>query len=232
MSNSKFQFLDSSFHAYILEGEKSLIIPELCLSLEKKFDVTVRGNPDFVMCEYESFGIDEARRVKEMQSRKNIGLKKQIIVLAFSFISHQAQNSLLKVLEEPASNTFFFIIVPNSGIFLPTVLSRVCVISFKSIPEEGGISVEAFLSSKSPVRMKMLQKVVEEKDKPSAILLTEGLMQSLHKSFSKESHLSREGASVLADIEKCRSYLYDSGSSVKMILEHLALTIPRVEKNA
>ena len=227
MADSRFQFLDSNFHAYILEGEKDLIIPELCLSLEKKFGVTARGNPDFVVCEYESFGIDEARAVKEIQSRKNIGLGKQIFVLAFSFISHEAQNSLLKVLEEPRAETFFFMIVAHAGIFLPTVLSRTRRVSFASEVQKEDIPIEAFLSSRSAPRMKMLASTIEDKDKSKAILLTEGLLCAFHKRVEKDTSMSTYDAAILADIEKCRGYLYDRGASVKMILEHLVLTFPR-----
>jgi DNA polymerase-3 subunit delta' len=47
------------------------------------------------------------------------------IILCGSTFRHEAQNALLKVLEEPPKNVIFIIITTSKSAILPTILSRV-----------------------------------------------------------------------------------------------------------
>jgi len=98
-------------HAYCLDGEKSKLFPELCNFLDSEFCFKTTGNPDFWYGESDTFGIDDGRRLKEMVSKKPFDKAqgKKIFVLAFNFITNEAQNSLLKIFEEPTEETHFFI---------------------------------------------------------------------------------------------------------------------------
>ena len=49
---------------------------------------------------------------------------KKYIILCGSTFRKEAQNSLLKVLEEPPKNIIFFIVTPSKSKLLPTILSR------------------------------------------------------------------------------------------------------------
>ena len=51
------------------------------------------------------------------------------IIIAGKSINPVSQNSLLKVLEEPPKNIEFILIVPNKSVLLPTILSRLRVVS-------------------------------------------------------------------------------------------------------
>ena len=51
-----------------------------------------------------------------------------------------------------------------------------------------------------------------------------GLESVLHKNLTKSAEV-RQG---LADIARVRSYVGDRSPSLKMLLEHLALSLPRV----
>jgi len=215
------ELVASKHHCHILEGDKKVIVPILLEFFEETLKFKTRGNPDYYRREYESFGISDGRTVKEMQSRKNLDSGRQIFVLMFEFITHEAQNSLLKVLEEPSSGTYFFIIVPRATIFLQTVLSRAHLISLEG-DRKSLVNVSDFLSAKSPLRVKMLEKIIEEKNKSEAISFLHELLRVMYKEHKNPQELGN-----LAEIEKCSEYLYDRGSSVKMILEYLALTIPR-----
>ena len=82
---------NSSHHAYLLEGEKDFIVPEICRLLEEEWGITLNGNPDFYQNITESFGIDDGRKIKELASRKAIREKK-IFIIAFQFITREAQN--------------------------------------------------------------------------------------------------------------------------------------------
>lgn len=51
---------------------------------------------------------------------------KNIVIIAKK-IQQEAQNALLKVLEEPPNNVFFTIVVPSKNVLLPTIISRLMI---------------------------------------------------------------------------------------------------------
>lgn len=72
-----------------------------------------------------SFGI---QKVKELQKiaylKPSQGDSKALILENAQALTTDAQNALLKLLEEPPQNTFIFLSATNEAIFLPTILSR------------------------------------------------------------------------------------------------------------
>jgi DNA polymerase-3 subunit delta' len=67
------------------------------------------------------------------------------IVLAGKSFRHEAQNSLLKVLEEPPVHLEFIIIAPNKSVLLPTIRSRLPMV--QKIKEHSAVSVDIKLGS-------------------------------------------------------------------------------------
>jgi len=73
----------------------------------------------------DEFKIDDVKGViKEAYIAENY--QKELILVAKKFNIY-AQNSLLKILEEPPKNIHFILISPSRSIFLPTILSRLIV---------------------------------------------------------------------------------------------------------
>lgn len=78
-------------------------------------------------------GIPDIRTIQKKLYLKPIkGKSKTIIIDAPSGITTEAQNSLLKILEEPPANTFIILIVENKNLLLPTVISRCKMIEIKN----------------------------------------------------------------------------------------------------
>lgn len=165
-------------HAYICEGEKDSIFPSICSFLENDLKFATKANPDFVYEEWDKFLISHARRLQEMQLNKTTNSGRKIFIISFNFITREAQNALLKVLEEPTSGTHFFFITPSAHVFLDTVLSRIQLISDfkqkvninvnKSINKSININKdkykaeeEKFLNAKLGERMKIVAKIVK-----------------------------------------------------------------------
>lgn len=75
--------------------------------------------------EFESFGIDEAKSViQEAYIAENF--LKTILIISIRF-TKEAQNSLLKILEEPPRNIRFIIAANSKNILLPTICSRMII---------------------------------------------------------------------------------------------------------
>lgn len=75
----------------------------------------------------DTIGIEEIRELKKFVSLKTFGsgtIRRIIIIETADLMTHQAQNSLLKTLEEPPSDTQFIISTSFPEELLPTVSSR------------------------------------------------------------------------------------------------------------
>lgn len=227
-------------HAYLIEGKSEIILAELFKFFQNELGVTVKGNPDFLYITFEVFGIDEGRRLKEMQTGKAfIGDRRFFIVSASSF-THEAQNSLLKVFEDPSPNVHFFVIMPSADGILPTLRSRFFIIEHESkyktkkTYDEKTISAKEFLENNKASRLAMIKGIVEEKDKDRALALLNDIEVELHvklvASVGTSSGVSpKQIAELLEEIGRGKQYLHDQSSSVKLILEHLALVLPQIK---
>ena len=226
-------------HAYLIEGESEIILAELFKFFENELDISIKGNPDFLHLTFDSFGIDEGRRLKEMQAGKAFTGDRRFFIVSTSSFTHQAQNSLLKVFEDPSPNVHFFIIMPSTDGILPTLRSRFFIIEHESkyktkrTHNEKTISVKEFLENNKASRLAMIKEIVEEKDKDNALTLLNALEAELHTKLVARAGTSSKGnskqiAEFLEEISRGKQYLHDHSSSVKLILEHLALVLPEI----
>jgi DNA polymerase III delta prime subunit len=117
-------------HAYLIEGEKEEIISELFEFIES-IGINTKNNPDFIHISQDSFKIDDAKNLKSQSNEKAISynlsngqMGKKVFVISINSFLSDAQNTLLKMFEEPIENTMFFLIIPDTAIMLPTLLSR------------------------------------------------------------------------------------------------------------
>jgi DNA polymerase III delta prime subunit len=216
-------------HAYVVEGDTETSYKNVCDFCEADLSFQIKANPHFIYEQYDKFLVDDARRLRELQMNKSKPGQKKIFVISFNFITDQAQNSLLKVLEEPTKGTHFFIITPSSHIFLDTIRSRVSILS--SISKTENDEALKFLALTLPQRMKfisnLVQKIKDEKSsKSDAIKLIRGLEEEIHKKAMKVSKEERKDYfSKLKNINKVGDFLHDNSASIKQLLEYTAVLI-------
>lgn len=86
------------------------------------------------------FLLDDARAV-EKESYIAETQEKIIILMAYSFRT-EAQNFLLKLLEEPPKNIKFLIVTPSKNLLLPTIKSRLICQKDKIIKEEIDLKID------------------------------------------------------------------------------------------
>lgn len=209
-------------HGYSIEGPAEQILQSLFDFFENNVDIRTRGNPDFWLGRHETFSVDDARALRDFQKNKSFSAGRKIIVISFDSITHEAQNSLLKVFEEPAGDTHFFLIIRSPRILLTTVRSRLIHIIFspdtdwkKEHIQNGRLFINLSLAE----RLEYLKDIIEEKDKVRARKLLTALEVFL-ATDSIEKH-----ATKLKEIILLGSYLDDRSPSLKLILEHLALVV-------
>jgi hypothetical protein len=210
-------------HAYILEGVPQPVVDELQQFCHDTLSIAPRGNPDFVCEVHDKFLIEDARRLRELQQNKTLANSRKIFIVAFNFITREAQNALLKVLEEPTKGTHIFIVTPSAHVFLPTVLSRVTVVQTEHRVSHDDVAT--FLKSSYKKRMEYVTKLVknikdEKASKAEALALVKGLLVTLHQKATTPADFKK-----LKELNTVSSYLEDTSASVKMLLEHTALIV-------
>ena len=220
-------------HAYVVEGDHGEMLPAV-RSLIAHFGITQEGNPDYHEQDHDVFTVDDARELRRVQGLHSLEGGKKIFVVSIRTISHESQNALLKTIEEPTEHTHFFFLVRNSAMFLPTVRSRVQVISPKTevtSRESGGENSDAhaFFRSSIPERFKIIARMTKAKadDKSEAKEEARDFLTALERTLAKK--LNDEDyrfARSLEDVLYAERELSGRSPSLKLLLEHLALTIP------
>lgn len=206
---------DSLHHAYFIEGERQSALADIEAFLRDSFGIVRQGHPDVHYSEYESMGIDESRQLQEMQSMRPVVGDKKIFILATDAITSEAQNSLLKVFEEPTPGTHFFVISSSQRILLPTLRSRMVIVSHPSArTDQGAKEARAFLKLSVKDRLAFVSGLIEEKDKAKAEDFLQSVVEELHK--TKKIAAAKEVLSLV-------KYLKDRSPSLKLILERSAL---------
>jgi len=214
-------------HGYLLTGDfeisrkMALEAARIILLPKPGFGGTEAGlrleaHPDFSHQKYELFGIEESRTLtKKASQRPFVGDKKVFIIELFSF-SLESANALLKTLEEPFPGTHFFVIVPSLENIIPTLASRLTVIDNSKIKKELDKEkikfYKKFLADLPNKRLETIKKFTENRQ--DAI------------EFLNELELTTKDFKILEEIQRCKSFLFSQGASAKMVLEHIALTLP------
>ncbi|MCC2630935.1 MAG: polymerase subunit delta, polymerase subunit delta protein, partial [Candidatus Paceibacter sp.] len=206
-------------HAYLMEGEKEAIRNNLLDFIEKDLKHPIQGNPDFWHERFDTFSIDDARRLRDMQSVKPLVHPRKIFIMEVYSMTVEAQNALLKIFEEPTPGTHFFVLIDAADMLLPTLRSRMIIVADEGQTNFGKVLAKKFLEASVGERMTMIAPLLEEKDKAATSQLIDGIIVEFGKKPQQYS-------SELKELLKFRSYLADRSPSLKLILEHISLILP------
>lgn len=218
-------------HAFVIEAEGEAGVARAHAYIESELGLAVRANPDVVTLRYGLLSVEEARSVVEVASQAPLRGDKKAIVIAASRAYHEAQNALLKLFEEPPEGTFLFLLLPTLGGLLPTLRSRVQILDgglTKSYMGEINETAEVFLKAGKEKRSALIKKLASGKDeeerrshREEAIAIVNGIEAA---AFAKKTP---ECIALLEETSELRAHLYDRSAPVRMILEHLALVLPK-----
>lgn len=209
-------------HFYLIEGDKDALVREVAEHISElgfMSDTARHISKDH-------FTIDDAHELQKQQIETTDADKKFFIV-TFNTIGHEAEQSLLKTLEEPKEGTHFFFITPSLRGIRDTILSRCYRISGESsLHEKEEKMAKEFLKNNSVDRMVQVAEILESAEEEPNLPKTfvRALLQTVYKSFSMEK---KEERIVIEKVSELCEYMENRGSSEKYILETLALIIPR-----
>ncbi|MCH7541851.1 hypothetical protein IH981_03730 [Patescibacteria group bacterium] len=177
----------------------------------------------------ESFGIGDIRKLKYNFSRKPFESTYQtFIILEAQNLTIEAQNALLKILEEPPGSAKIFLTAPTSEGLLSTIVSRCqkLELAFESDGTKGEELLKKFLNLNLYERYKMAAKLDIE------------LWQSAWRKILLDSLIDRDiGNYKTSDTKKILNYiklitkmrsLQKRRASTKLIRSLLLLSIPQI----
>lgn len=203
---------DELHHAYIFYGNHKDIYPNLVEYIESELAISAIGNPDFQSVTEDVLSINTVRSLVDSSSRKSL-TEKKIYIIKSRNITHESQNALLKILEEPNPGTHFFILMQNKGMILPTLQSRVIEIDAENTAAQE--DVVDFINSNVTERLKLIEEMVKDKDRNRASQLINGMLE-------ERGRVALNPATIKA-LAIGAQYIDLPSSSVKMILENIAL---------
>ena len=159
-------------HAYVVFGYTP---GELCAE---------RCEGLFVIETEKGLGVDEVRDLQQYAFQSDEAQARKI-VLGAPGITHQAQNALLKMMEEVAGSTYFFLCLPQGTDVLGTLLSRCYVIDRDGIGVgEQSEQFVKFINASAKERLAMLDTIWDmgEGVRHSAVLqLLQNVEQYIHQ---------------------------------------------------
>ncbi len=110
-----------------------------CNTCKSCIEFTSNNNPDFLYIEPDgnNIKIEQIRYLqRKIQEKPIISNRKVYIINDADKMTTEAQNCLLKTLEEPPEYSTIILIGSNQNLFLNTIKSRCMIISFKPIEAE------------------------------------------------------------------------------------------------
>ncbi len=221
--------------SYVIEAEQEAGILTSLEYAESEFKMDGQSNPDIIVLRYSVCSVENARKVVTYASQSGLSGKK-LIVLAAERLFPEAQNALLKVFEEPPEGTVLILVVPSAGMLLPTLRSRLSTLLDTSRADKGpALLASEFLSASPDERAKMVKKLLDKSksDKDSekqqarveAQQLVAGISAVMHTAWRKKA--SPELELLLKELETFTPMLYQPSAPLKLIFEHLLLTVPK-----
>lgn len=210
-------------HAYLYEGPLSLfqqLVQDAC----QRFGFTREMNADVIAQQWEKFGIEESRALSQQASLKSTS-GRSLFILSISSITSEAQQALLKLFEEPGQGMIFVVLTPP-GLFISTLKSRF-------LPYDTDLShtsdlklATTFLQATQKERSTLVADMIDDEDNIKERVRS--FLTALELVLKPKLAESAAIRSSMQDIEQFRSYVNDRAPSLKMILEHFAVTLPRL----
>lgn len=216
-------------HSYLMIGipgiGKKLLAKEYAKVILGSNDII--NNPDFLCIEPDgnSIKIDQIRNLqKEIQEKPIISNKKVYIIDDADLMTKEAQNCLLKTLEEPPEFAVIILIGSNENAFLPTIKSRCMILHFNRLSDS---EIKSYLQkqyNELNVTQSMLDiaggsigRAINLKDKQEDYSKVAEIINNLDKKD-------------LIDIVQASEILYKSKEDINDILDYINIILLKMAK--
>lgn len=195
-------------HANLLIGTKEWALNQIPPSER------VEG-PDVMVQDFDRMSVVHARSLVYETGLRPVARPYRTFILLCDSILHEAQNTLLKLFEEPNNHTVFYLVIPREDMLLPTLRSRLNILGQEEkVTKKNDFA--HFLKAGYADRLAMITERLSAEDGVWVTEIIQGLTEYAHE---------KKEVSLIRDVLMLESYIYMNGSSKKMLLEHIALTL-------
>ncbi len=176
-----------------------------------------------------ALGIEDVRKIQEKIYLKPFkGDRKALFVIMMQGATPDAQNAMLKLLEEPPANTLIYLVTTNHLAFLPTVLSRAKIIEVENeeIRTDSEILEKILSLSGAGERLYLAQ--VVSKEKTEAVAWLEKAIFAARERMLAQVEDKEEALKLRKLIHKLELTHYDlktTNANSRLALENLFLNI-------
>lgn len=212
--------------------------------LQKIYKEKKVSNFDIHVIEKEgSIGIGEVREIQKNLFLKPVsGEIKTVVLLNSQNLTIEAQNALLKILEEPPLSALIILTANKKDSFLPTIISRCKIIEFSqknTIPSQNEISdtlsfLESLIYSGVGEKLKLAQDFGKEKEElithlDNIISVVRYFLLEKHvkgKNFLPYSDASKNILlKIIKNLQKTKIILATTNANPRLTLENSFLNI-------
>lgn len=180
----------------------------------------------------QSIGIEEIKILQQKIYLKPMrSLDKAIIINDAQFLTTEAQNAMLKILEEPPEHTIILLTAESSESLLPTIMSRCSVISLEEtkkehLREDEADSKEFFTSLPTFTIAQALARAEKaSKTKQEALFWLETTMLVIRKTYLHGSSADAKiAALVIIRLQNAYTSIKTTNVNIRMTLEQVFLS--------
>jgi hypothetical protein len=187
--------------------------------IEAQYD-QYRADCDLVTQTFYELRIADARQLIALANQTPLNHPQQCLVVHAQKIAVEAQQALLKILEEPPASTVFLLILPKLAL-LPTVLSR-CQIIYGGAYQIHKTVSRNFLAKNPAERLSYISDIAKKKDTDAMQTVITEIIWYI------DSHGKNIPPADLQAVSFALRHFDKRGASTKMLLEDCALRLPVV----
>ena len=174
---------------------------------------------DTIVQRYTEFRINDARSLVALAMSTPVHCSQQCFVVIADSIAIEAQNALLKLLEEPPAVSSFVFVLPQNTL-LSTLRSRFMIMNGRKKEAAYSTSFLEFTTQTIPARLAQIVGLIEKKNTAELSLLRESLLHYLQENRRSLT------VSQVKRIHWLASQMQLRGASIKMLWEDVAFTLP------
>lgn len=198
------------------------------------FDISIIEKETAVKQNINSIGISEIKNIQKTAFLKPMKSKFKAVILEDAhLLTTEAQNAMLKILEEPPEHTLLLLGADTKEAFLPTILSRCQIIELetsdvKLTPKEQK-DIETFITMLSgmPVGEKLKKAELLAKDKDKALIWIEKVIIVAREIMLKEmeSQGPEKFVYTIRMLQSLHNTLKTTNVNPRFTIEHTLLQI-------
>lgn len=213
--------------SFLIESKDQIKAEEYALSLSKSRNISFIDITTIVT--ETSIGIADVRNIqKTLYFTPVKSRQKAYIIKNAHTLTIEAQNALLKILEEPPPHAIIVLLAENKEALLPTVLSRCQIIEIKSPTtnvSKDKYAASSFLQSSIGERLKLAQDIAKDKDNVLPWLEKQILATREELLASNITGGNAKLVSILRLLQKTYTIVQTTNVNPRLTLENLFLSI-------